>query len=69
MIHSNTSTINEQYHQRKSKGVADFEKLRGQLTFRQSPGKGIIANLLINYKDLSSEKRNYQNSRKAPSFR
>jgi hypothetical protein len=61
MTHSNTSTINEQYHQRKSKGLADFEKLRGKLTFRESPGKCIIAQLLIDYKDLSSEKRNYAN--------
>lgn len=57
MTAKKTVTVNDQYHHRKALGVADFETPRGKVAEQTSPGKGIVAKLLIDYQDLSREKR------------
>jgi len=53
------SDFNDVYRTLKDKDLVDNEKLRGNLLFHRSPGKGIKAGLLLDYNDLSREKRSY----------
>ena len=50
------TSFNGRYKDLKEKGLAGFETPRANFTVRQSPGKGVIAHILVNYRDLGAEK-------------